>query len=1298
MKKRLRRYAFHVGRVTMHVSRWTLYVSAALLVLLAIVFIVARFTLPMIEKQKPALEQYLSSRSGHMVRIESLHAYWDGLHPGAQVTGLRMYAPDNPQPAIRLGELRISLALLPLLWGKLDINSLVVVNPSLALERLADGRFRITGFDPLHAGDNTQDVRSLGWLFRQNRIVIENGELQWFDRREMGSAAHFSRVNLSLENSGDRHRLDFAAKFPPEMCRDCSFTLDIRGNPLTSTDWGGDIYLRATEVNVDALPLIAREKLPSVFRGKFTAQLSSEWKQGRPVSIEGNVRVAGLKLPIRDRESPLGIREAGGDLSWQAKGTGWRLDVANPVIGLAGPAWSAGHLRIIHYPDVSQIKVKHINIDDITDFVARMKSEIAQSTKNASPGSHKSIDYFLNSKPGGVADNIDARILGDWSAPDDFSLDADIDNGTLLPYLKYPGVKGLHGHLSLSRRTGELKLDAANVTMSLPRVFRAPLAARQVSGDFKWEKSSDHWLINGDDLRVVSDDARGTGALTVRIPHDKSVSPYVKLRVNFENGNGAHASRYYPIHHLSPSTLAWMERSFLGGQITQGYLIYDGPIHDFPFRNHTGMFELRGHVHNAVYQYLPGWEPIRQGEVDVAVDNSRVLVTGKGKIGGLDAAQIVVKSRETDEGRHLVHVSGKIDGPLSETLQVLRGVEPGASAAHWLTYVPSALRGSGDGVLSLDMNIALHEAHPVAINGDYRFLKSTLLFPGTGVAAEGIEGDVSFTEAGIQQGSLHARVLGGETVLAAARKDGQLLLHSEGTVTAQGFAPIVGPKIAPHLAGKADWNGTWRWGNGAGNLYMEADLRGLKVSLPPPLDRPHGLADEKLVIRSESSTRDSMRLALDMGRRAHGKIVFARTANGWRMAGGRIGFGEGRVATPKDHGLYLSARLDEIDLDQWWPLLGGGSMGAPALLTRASAEVKSFGIFDRQFGAVSLDFSRDRDTWSGTVNGASVAGNVKFSGKGPAARFELDLARLILPDKQHNRRAGDMDPRHLPTVVLHSKSFQVRDKQLGALDFMAEPGASGWLIKKFGLTRPEMKLAVSGSWQINNNSPVSDFTAEFSSSDMGKTMEAFGVPGQMAGGDVSVKSHLTWPESPVDVQLAALNGGIEITAKKGRFLKVKQGAGRLFGLLDISAISRYLTLDFSPVFGRGFIFDRIHGNVSLEKGNAYTRGFSIRGPATQIDVNGRLGLAAEDYDLTIEVQPKLSDSLTLATWGVWGPQVAAVMLAVQKIFKKQISAGTRITYVVKGPWDNPEITKQEKDKGAKTSASPVKPDDQTDVQ
>ncbi|GAB4507529.1 MAG: YhdP family protein [Sulfuricaulis sp.] len=1327
MKKRLRQYAFHIGRVTLHVSRWTLYISTAVLVLLMIVFIIARSLLPMITEQKPDLELYLSQRSGHQVRIEALHAYWDGLHPGVRAQGLQVFAVDGVRPAIRLSEVRISLALLPLLWGNFEINSLVVVNPSLALERLTDGRFRISGFDPLQPVERGQDEKFVSWLFQQGRLEIENGELQWFDHRETGSAVRLGRVNLSLQNSGNRHRLAFNADFPDGMCDECSVVLDVTGNPLASSDWDGDIYARAAHVNTSALPLIAREKLPDNFRGRFALQLQSGWEEGHPVSVSGYAKVADLRLPIRGWDSPLGIREASGDLSWKARREGWRLDVANPLLGLNGPPWAGEHLRIVYQPDESEIQIKRVDLGDITSFVTRLKGEITESARSA-PGKARGVvqgrtdhgaedamrtegwksapgntgallDAWLAAKPEGTVNNFSLRLLGDWMSPRDYSLEADIRDGTVLPYQKYPGVQDLSGHLSLSRGTGNLRIDSINMKVSLPSVFRNPLTTQRVSGDLSWEKYADYWLVNGNSLRVVSEDGRGTGKLSLQLPHDHAVSPVLKLRVDFHDGNGAHAAHYYPASHLKPATLAWMERSFVAGEITQGYLVYDGPIRDFPFRNRTGIFELRGHVRNGVYRFLPGWEPVKQADVDVAIDGSEVVVVGSGKIGKLDATQVVVQSRDSGMGHHVVHVGGKVSGALNETLNVLRDAKPEPGSSRWLTYLPSGIQGSGTGILSLDLTIPLGDVRSNHIQGEYRFMKNTLRFTDSPVAVEAIEGSVRFTETGLREGNLRARLLGGETVLAAAQREGQLLIHGQGAVTAQGLAPVVGTKIASRISGSASWTGTWQGRKETGDLRAEADLHGLKLALPAPLDFPDGLADEKMMIRTESARRDNMVLALNVGNRMSGKLALARQGESWKFAGARIDFGSGvPAAVPKTRDVYIRAELAAVDADQWWPLLGGGSTKVPEFLTRVSASVKTLNMFDRQFGNLSLDLSRSRDIWQGTVNGAAITGSVKFSGKDSTARFEIDLAHLVLPDTQHERGDTSVDPRRLPAVRLRSKSFELRRKQLGELDFMAEPEASSWRIERFNLARPDMKLNASGHWDFDGKRHESRFDIDFNSPDMGRTMEAFGVPDQLAGGEVSVTSRLSWSGSPTRPQLAALSGKVNVSARKGRFLHVKAGAGRLFGLLDLSAIGRYLMLDFSPVFGKGLLYDRIQGEVNIEKGNAYTSGFSIRGPATQLDIGGRVGLVAEDFDLALELQPQISDSVTIATWGVLGPQVAAAVLAVQKIFKKQIAKGTRITYVVKGPWDNPAITKLVKGDVANAPEAPGKAGDGADVQ
>ena len=66
-----------------------------------------------------------------------------------------------------------------------------------------------------------------------------------------------------------------------------------------------------------------------------------------------------------------------------------------------------------------------------------------------------------------------------------------------------------------------------------------------------------------------------------------------------------------------------------------------------------------------------------------------------------------------------------------------------------------------------------------------------------------------------------------------------------------------------------------------------------------------------------------------------------------------------------------------------------------------------------------------------------------------------------------------------------------------------------------------------------------------------------------------------------------------------------------------------------------------------------------------------MGLAAKDFDLAVQVVPSLGTNIGL--WAILGPQVGLALLSLEKLFKKQFAAGTRITYLVKGPWESAKI-------------------------
>jgi uncharacterized protein YhdP len=111
------------------------------------------------------------------------------------------------------------------------------------------------------------------------------------------------------------------------------------------------------------------------------------------------------------------------------------------------------------------------------------------------------------------------------------------------------------------------------------------------------------------------------------------------------------------------------------------------------------------------------------------------------------------------------------------------------------------------------------------------------------------------------------------------------------------------------------------------------------------------------------------------------------------------------------------------------------------------------------------------------------------------------------------------------------------------------------------------------------------------------------------------------------------------------------------------------------VFKKGFGFDRLKGNFTIESGDAYTNDLYMDGPAARVEITGRTGLAEQDYDQFVTVTPHVSESLPVIGALAATPQIGAVVLAIQKLFKPAIDEATKNQYTITGNWNAPVIKK-----------------------
>jgi uncharacterized protein YhdP len=647
---------------------------------------------------------------------------------------------------------------------------------------------------------------------------------------------------------------------------------------------------------------------------------------------------------------------------------------------------------------------------------------------------------------------------------------------------------------------------------------------------------------------------------------------------------------------------------------------------------------------------------------------------------------VVAHAKDIRKGGETVfNITGVVSGPVSEALKVLRHNAIDKQYDDWVDFFPAGLKTEGNAVLSLEMDIYANAPKKFRLNGEYLFRRTRLMLPAIGVDIENTSGPVQFTKEGISGGRLTGRYLGSDASMELSREDNKrnptVYANAKGTWTTAGLARAYAQGLGNLLQGRAAWKGSARFRNGIIDVEAESDLQHIRSKLPRPLHDFDG-AGVKLVLKTMRSSPDDHLIRVGVGDQVDGRLLFNRTDEGWSFRKGRIALGGGTVSLPRKGGLHLSARANTVDIDSWLDMIKSNFSDAqqlPEFIQRLSGDFVSVDAFNRDLGGLVIDMKRKGQAWSGSVQGNTMDGRATYTRTDGLIQIGLNLRQLNIPKKKTDTDDGDMDPRELPALAVISQSFFIEGKPFGKLDFQASPIPDGWNIDRLTMSREEMNLQVQGAWLRDEGGDHSQFEFTFASKDLGKTLETYGNSGHMDDGDVEIKAKMSWNDVPTNPSVASINGKIDIKSKNGRFLQVKQGAGRSFGLLDLSSIGGYLSLDFGAIFGKGFYYNKIHGEVNVANGNAVTQGLIIRGPSAKLKVAGRVGLVAEDFDLELWMTPRFRESLTVTSWGLFGPQAAAVALAIQKLFKKQISKKTTVGYVIKGPWADPQFTRVAKE-------------------
>jgi len=415
--------------------------------------------------------------------------------------------------------------------------------------------------------------------------------------------------------------------------------------------------------------------------------------------------------------------------------------------------------------------------------------------------------------------------------------------------------------------------------------------------------------------------------------------------------------------------------------------------------------------------------------------------------------------------------------------------------------------------------------------------------------------------------------------------------------------------------------------------------------------------------------------------------------------------GGGALPTATAPGLRVVGAPDELDLGALFDLLAQAPWAATTADTMApapaaeSADATSLPFLGADVSPEQLRLGELRlqpthvvvspvaDGLQIALDGRGATGQVTWqrTARSVSAQFShlalrpLSSAPVAVADAGTAKPATDspLDPGTLPTLDLDCAALSVDGRAFGHLQVQTARSAAGQTLQTLKLSGAGVDLQASGGWQRDPGGAGSTAQLGFRL-DVDKLTDTLGALGfaRNVGAQHAVFSgSLSWPAATAGVDLAQAQGQVSIGLRNGLLKVVKPGAGRVLGLLNIYALPRRLLFNFRDVVDKGLAFDTVDGHFALGQGQAVTRDLDIVGPSVRMDVRGRIGLAARDFDEVVTVYPDISTGVTLGAALLGGPLAGGIALLAQQLVGKALDTLTRLSYRVTGSWDNPQVVR-----------------------
>lgn len=1264
----------------------------SILIITALYVSVGRIAANALGSVQDEIAELLSGFTGVDISIGQLRGSWTYLNP--EVTVTQLVLGQASAPAILIENISFQFSTFhSLLEGSPVFTDILVDGLSLTLEEQSSGVWRVKGLPLADGKFNTQLLLDSAAHIEELNLENLSVELEGIrsSYRISSEDSHplqivkdgeERKVSLPLvieKISGDvaveQNKIQIMGGYVGDFRDFRSLTAELyiqvqniqlvdflptikfRDFQLVSADIGGEIWLDFKNSNFDLVAEIESSQVMFSGVDRFVSLLDE---------TRLSFRLLGSTI---DREyqvklSVIGTRIAG--KSFKLTDVDLVLKQKNDGYVLAG-------------------RVPGIEIAEILDSVSSIDAE-------ADVLSDRAREALKKMNISGSLEEI--TFYADYSGNQpDLKLISKIRGVRMDAFLGAPAISSLDGFVSLRPGRGYIDIDNHSYKMQFASMFDLAWPFDSTRGRVNYFYKEGVLQFNSGLLELTNGDLSAFGKLHINLPPFREEQSW-GLIIGLRGGELGEAYRYLP-RTLSADFLAWIKGAVVEGLVEESALLLHGSLfRDAP--KIRKVYELYLEIDDTTLDYHEDWPLVSNLEAMVYVNNRGVSSIGaSGTMLETSVRDAVVRVPLPSTGRiDNVSISGSFTGPLSDGIRVLNETPLAEITGH----MADGWSGSGSlgGRIELEIPIGPRSGEDALASVSVSLKDNNLIMPQFGLTVFNLEGELNYDSIlGLSAkqftGVLFDEPIAGRISSVQADDSGEVLVEIEGRVDVQDLYEWSDQVLLTAASGKLGYSAEIHvpFGGSGDRSYVEvtSSLTGVIIDMPHPTKKPD--ADSKLEsFYRQTVLENGFRLDFSMKDKLQGSLKVENEI----VVGGSLHFGQGELGATSYDDVDVTGYLDHASLEEWDRFFENMDQGSDASLESELADtldsisltVGLLDIYSFEMPETHLKIVRDGAGWRTDLENRNLSGSVLFSDDDLLPLIvDLEYLRFFEEDSEGDGADpfGDVIPQEMIAIDFSTEELELEGENYGRWGFKFRPTATGAVFKELTASVKGMDIVEPSSafWTYMDGQHHSGFEGLVTTQDLGSMLEQWGYASSIEGDDFRFQSDLSWHGSPAMVDMDYVEGSLQIRGKKGRFVQADTGTTtlKLLGIFDFNQLGRRLRFDFSDVVDKGYSFDKITGEISLESAKMeVVDPIIIEAPGSNFKIGGNANLATGELDGDMIVTLLVGKNLPwYAAYSaiVTGPLVGAGVLLAQKIFENQINQMASSKYKVTGTIDEPDI-------------------------